>query len=99
MTKRIMFILLIVILSYTIGPILIGLIGAIIATIGSCQVDEGSVHPCILLGMNLGGLLYRVGLMPWLALITIPTGEIALGVWGIMASLIWIVTWKKKQTN
>ena len=43
-----------------------------------CQVDEANAHPCMVLGHDIGGLLYDLGVMGWLMLVTIPTGAFAL---------------------
>ena len=51
--------------------------GAIASACG-CQLDEGSAHPCILFGRDIGGALYQMGVMGWLCLITFPTGLLAL---------------------
>jgi hypothetical protein len=36
-----------------------------------CRLDEGSVHPCLFMGQDIGGLLYAMGMMGWLMLATI----------------------------
>jgi hypothetical protein len=37
-------------------------------------VDEGSVHPCVINGKDYGQLLYTLGVMGWLMLVTLPAG-------------------------
>lgn len=75
---RVTFAIFMLIVLYTIGPILCVLLGTLIAKTLGCQVDEGSVHPCNCLGVDIGGPLYALGMMGWLALITLPTGVFAL---------------------
>jgi hypothetical protein len=45
-----------------------------IASANGCQLDEGSVHPCIVNGRDIGETLYTMGVMGWLMLATIPLG-------------------------
>jgi hypothetical protein len=60
-----------------------------------CKVDEGSVHPCIVNGHDYGHLLYTLGVMGWLMLLTIPAGLVAFAVWLVI--LIWHQTkWRKR---
>jgi hypothetical protein len=46
-----------------------------------CRVDEGSAHPCLLLGADIGGLLYTGFTMGWLLLVTLPFMAITLLLW------------------
>jgi hypothetical protein len=39
-----------------------------------CQVDEGSVHPCVVNGQDIGQTLYTFGVLGWLMIATIPLG-------------------------
>ena len=48
-----------------------------IANSHGCKVDEGSVHPCIINGKDYGQLLYTLGVLGWLMLVTIPGGLFA----------------------
>lgn len=73
------------IVLYTIGPILCVLLCALIANALGCQVDEGSIHPCNCLGVDIGGPLYALGMMGWFALVTLPTG--------LLAMVVYFVVW------
>ena len=44
----------------------------LIANTYGCKVDEGSVHPCIIGGHDYGELLYSLGVLGWLMLVTLP---------------------------
>jgi hypothetical protein len=48
-----------------------------IANAHGCKVDEGSVHPCIIDGKDYGQLLYTLGVLGWLMLVTLPGGAMA----------------------
>ena len=52
-----------------------------IASITGCQVDEGSAHACLVMGYDIGGLLYTMGVMGWFMLMTLPVLVIAAVVW------------------
>ena len=45
-----------------------------IAAANGCQLDEGSAHPCIVNGRDIGGTLYSLGVLGWLMIATIPLG-------------------------
>ncbi|MFC4424732.1 hypothetical protein [Deinococcus navajonensis] len=59
---------------YTFGPVLLLTLGVSIANWQGCRLDEGSVHPCPVLGVDLGSALYTMGMMGWVMLITVPSG-------------------------
>jgi hypothetical protein len=60
---------------------------AAIANANGCKVDEGSVHPCIINGQDYGELLYSLGVMGWLMLVSIPGGLFAFVGWLILLTL------------
>ena len=52
-----------------------------IANAHGCKVDEGSVHPCIINGKDYGQMLYTLGVMVWLVLVTLPAGALTFAIW------------------
>ena len=60
-----------------------------------CKVDEGSVHPCIVNGKDYGHLLYTLGVLGWLMLVTLPGGAFAFMIWLVVLGLH-RSRWKKK---
>jgi hypothetical protein len=72
------FAILIVVVLYTIAPLLSVLAASAAARMLGCELNEGSVNPCNCLGIDVGELLYVMGVLGWLALWTIPTGLIAI---------------------
>ena len=50
-----------------------------------CTLNEGDVHPCPFLGLDLGGLLYDLFVSGWFGLLTIPASAILLVVWFVVA--------------
>ena len=67
---------LLVIGAFAFAPIGSVMLCAAIANAYGCKVDEGSVHPCIINGHDYGELLYSLGVMGWLMLVSIPGGLI-----------------------
>ncbi|MGH6787259.1 MAG: hypothetical protein ACREBO_10540 [Novosphingobium sp.] len=51
---------------------------AAIAGVFGCTVDEGSVHPCVVFGNDIGYMLYAMSMMGFLGMATFPTGILAL---------------------
>jgi hypothetical protein len=66
-------------------PLLCVLLSYAIAQLGHCQIDEGSVHPCVFYGADLGEFLYGLAMMGWLFLLTFPAA--------IASVLLWLVVW------
>lgn len=67
-------------------PVLSVAIAGGIASLADCRLDEGNVHPCVILGADFGGLLYGMGVLGWLMLVTLPLGALA----GFGWVLVWI---------
>ena len=68
----------------------------LIANTYGCKVDEGSVHPCIIGGHDYGELLYSLGVLGWLMLVTLPGGLFAFITWLIVLILHW-ASWRKRS--
>ena len=58
-----------------------------------CDLDEGSVHPCVVNGNDIGETLYTMGVLGWLALGTIPLGLIAIAVYLVGMALFYLASW------
>jgi hypothetical protein len=72
---------LLVIGAFAFAPVGSVILCAAIANTYGCKVDEGSVHPCIINGQDYGELLYSLGVMGWLMLVSIPGGLFAFAGW------------------
>ena len=74
---------------FTAGPILVALTAGLVAVALGCQLDEGNIHACPLLGIDLGGVLYFFGMFGWFTLMTISFGAMGFLVWlGFAAVLL-----------
>jgi hypothetical protein len=86
----------VLILVLGLGPF-VSAIGSIsIANALGCRLDEGSVHACMFLGVDIGDLLYTGLVLGWLSLVTIPYGAMALIVWAIIVMIVRRVKRRRK---
>jgi len=76
-----------VIVTFALTPIGSVMTCGIIANTHGCHVDEGSVHPCFIGGHDYGQLLYTLGVLGWLMLVTLPAGLFAFVAWLIILIL------------
>jgi hypothetical protein len=65
------------------------LAGAFLASVLDCRVDEGSVHPCIVAGIDLGSVLYGLTVGGWLILGLWPLMLLTLVLW--LGWLVWAI--------
>jgi hypothetical protein len=60
------------------SPVAVTYTAGLIALLIGCDLNEASVHPCPLLGVNIGPLLYGMGLAVWFVSLTVLAGLLAL---------------------
>jgi ABC-type Fe3+ transport system permease subunit len=86
---------LVIIALFAFAPIGSVMLCAAISNAYGCKVDEGSVHPCIINGYDYGQLLYSLGVMGWLMLVSLPGGFFAFVGWLILL-ILHRATWRKR---
>ena len=79
------------ILLLAISPLLATMAAGTIANRYDCDLDEGSIHPCIVNGNDIGDTLYTLGMLGWLMLGTIPLGMIAIAVYLFGIAIFYLV--------
>jgi hypothetical protein len=84
------------ILVLALAPLAAVVFASSVAGANGCALDEGSVHPCVVLGSDWGGLLYGLGVMGWLMLASLPAGALALVVWGV-ALAVHRIAWRRRS--
>jgi TRAP-type C4-dicarboxylate transport system permease small subunit len=84
-------VMLLVIFAIGIGPWISVAIAGTIAESNGCQLDEGSVHPCMVNGRDMGETLYSMGMMGWIGIATCPVALILLGVYLLVVVTVWLV--------
>jgi hypothetical protein len=67
-----------------IDPLLPAIFASALAQHAGCQLDEGSVHACVVLGADRGATLYGLFACAWFAILTAPLG--------VLACLGWLIT-------
>lgn len=87
---------LIVIVLFTLAPLLSVVTANIIAETQGCMLNEGAIHPCLVAGMDLGPLLYTLFVLGWFALATLPLGGAAFVVW-LVTLIIHRIAWGQMQ--
>ncbi|MGV8833826.1 MAG: hypothetical protein ACOH2N_17800 [Devosia sp.] len=87
-----------VIMLLTLLPLFSVLFTAGVAGANGCQVDEGSVHSCMVMGQDWGELLYFTGVMGWLMLVTFPLGGGAFIVW-LIVLIIHRLAWRRAHRS
>lgn len=81
--KRSSLIIYTVLVLYTVGPFLSMLVASAVAEQYGCRLDEAGVHPCLVVGKDIGGTLNTMFVFAWLGLVTLPSGALALVVYSI----------------
>ena len=74
------------------GPILVLLLASGIADLYGCELNEGYANPCIVLGTDIGDLLYAAAVLPWLSFFTIPVGALL-----FVIGLVWLIVVLSKR--
>jgi hypothetical protein len=75
-------IVMIVIVALCLLPFVSLAISLGLADLGACQLDEGSVHPCLIAGVDLGAALYAMSVVAWVGIVAVPLLMAALLLWG-----------------
>lgn len=87
---RRMLLYLLLILALALSPVLSVMTASAIASLAGCRLDEGSVHPCMVAGFDMGETLYTLFVLGWLGLVTLPLGAVALLGWILKAVIFYI---------
>jgi len=67
-----------IVIALAFSPVAVTYTAGLIALLIGCDLNEASVHPCPLLGVNIGPLLYGMGLAVWFVSLTVLAGLLAL---------------------
>lgn len=61
-----------------------------VASLAACHLNEATTLPCVILGIDFGGLLTFMLVAGWLALATVPLGVGALLIWVLIAIVLFV---------
>lgn len=67
-----------------------------VASLAKCQVDEGSPHPCLVAGRDVGEWLYSGFVMGWLGVATLPVLMVLVPGWILVE---FIVRYRARQAG
>ncbi len=82
--------------AVALAPVGSVVVAGVIASSHSCALDEGSVHPCLIGGHDYGELLYTLGVLGWLMLITLPAGAVAALLWVVVVAIHY-TKWNRRR--
>ena len=88
----------VVLLAFTIAPIISVIVAGSIAEAHGCALDEGSIHSCLVNGEDWGSTLYTLGVLGWFMLATLPLGGGALLVW-LIVLIIHRINWSSRRAR
>ena len=79
------------------APFVVALGAGLLAAALGCRLDEGSVHPCVVFGVDLGPALYATALIGLLMLIGVPVAGVAFLIWLVLAGVAWVVRCRQSK--
>jgi hypothetical protein len=84
---------LVLILLFAYGPMVILLIGGMVAGALGCAmpINGGAAGPCLFMGVDLAKFLALAVLCGYLNFLTFPTGTTLLGIWLVAAAIVTLV--------
>ena len=86
-----------ILLAWTLWPIACVLVAMALASWAGASLDEGSVHPTIIGGVDYGETTYMLFVLGWFGMITLPTGAIALLLQTIISTTEWLISHARKR--
>ncbi len=86
-----------ILLAWTLWPIACVLIAMALASWAGASLDEGSVHPTVIGGVDFGETTYTLFVLGWFGMITLPTGAIALIFYAGVATIEWLISRARKR--
>lgn len=72
-------------------PVFSVMIAGAIADRNSCDLDEGSVHPCVVNERDIGQDLYALAMLGWLMIATIPLGIALMAIYLLIITLYYLI--------
>ena len=88
--------LLAIIAVFAIWPLPIVYVASVIADLNHCAIVETGATPCLVGGVDRGGLLYDMASLVQAGFVTLPLG-IALGFIWLCVLVINVMTWRRKR--
>jgi hypothetical protein len=86
------------IILFTIGPLVILLLGGAVAGALGCNMPIAATAPCLFMGADLSEAMSIAVFFGYLAFWTLPAGTTLLGLWLVVAvivTLVWWLRWRR----
>jgi hypothetical protein len=93
---------LVLLLLFTLGPIIILLTGGMVADALGCTIPISAAGPCPFMGVDIATSLALAVAFGYLAFFTFPAGTALLGLWLVAAAivtLVWSLRRKRERVN
>jgi len=91
---------LLVILLCAISPFFAVAYAGSVAEKYGCELNEGSIHPCMVKGVDRGADLYSLGMLGWLGIATLPLGLAAAVLYILIVLIVYLVIrFRKKKAE
>ncbi|WP_284343587.1 hypothetical protein [Devosia nitrariae] len=87
---------LVLILAFALSPVASVAIAGWLAEANGCDLDEGSIHVCMIGDGDWGPTLYTMFVMGWFMLATLPMGAMGLAIWLLVLVAHYLV-WRRRQ--
>ncbi len=87
---------LVLIVLFASAPLIGVVIASWLAEANGCMLNEGTINPCMILGMDWGGALYTLFVLGWFMLATLPLGGGAVLVLAVVL-IIHYLAWRNAQ--
>jgi len=72
------------------APLVATLASTEIASLAHCELDEGSVHACIIGGHDVGNALYMMFVSGWYGIFALPYVAGAVAIWTLTVIVGWL---------
>jgi hypothetical protein len=82
------------IVLFTVGPLVVLLLGGAVAGALGCNMPIAATAPCLFMGADLSEAMAIAVFFGYLAFWTMPTGTTLLGIWlfiAVIVTLVWLV--------
>ncbi|MFV0410173.1 MAG: hypothetical protein ACK5LJ_10910 [Paracoccus sp. (in: a-proteobacteria)] len=78
-----------------IAPLVSVVLAGLIASQNDCILSEADIHPCVVLGVDIGGLLAGMGIMGWFMLVSV--FPLMIGLLGLALEAAWLILRKLRS--
>lgn len=79
-------------------PFLMVLTAGVITTQLGCRSDEAAAYPCFIAGRDMGGILYVMGMMGWVAIAMAPLMLLTIVAWLVFAPALFAL-WMRRRNR